>query len=56
MDGGVSSALNTAITGFSTDALTQLAVVIPIAIVVMITVVLLFKSLGWFKRLSGLRR
>jgi len=56
MDAGVSSAVSTAVNTFSTDALGQLAVIIPIGIAVMITVVLVFKSLGWFKRLSGLRR
>jgi hypothetical protein len=55
MDAGVSSALTGGITTFQTDAMTQLAVIIPLAIVVLVTVVLVFKSLGWFKKIAGLR-
>ena len=56
MDAGVSSALSNGVSTFSSDALTQLAVIIPIGIAVLITVVVFFKALGWFKRLSTLRR
>lgn len=56
MDAGVQSALGVAITGFSTDALTQLAVIVPIGIAVMVTIILVFRSLGWFKKLAGLRK
>lgn len=56
MDSGVSSALTNSINSFSTDAFTQLAVIVPLAITVMVTLVLVFRSLGWFKRISGLHK
>jgi len=56
MDAGVASALNTGITGFQTDAFTQLAIIVPLGIAVLVTIVLIFRSLGWFKKLAGLRK
>ena len=51
MDPTVAGAMTTAITTFKTDALSQLALVVPIGIVVTISVALLFKTLGWFRGL-----
>jgi len=51
MDATVATAVETAITSFKTDALTQLATVVPIGIAVTISVALLFKTIGWFRGL-----
>lgn len=51
MDPTVAGAVTTAITTFKTDALAQLAVVVPIGVAVVITVALLFKTIGWFRGL-----
>lgn len=52
MDTGVSTALGTALTGFKTDAMTQLADVLPIAAVVLVTVAVLFIAIRWFRALA----
>jgi hypothetical protein len=56
MDAGVASALAGGIQGFQTDAFTQLAIIVPLGIAVLITIVLVFRGLGWFKKLAGLRK
>lgn len=61
MDSGVNNAImgvgSTApgLDTFATDTYTQLGTVIPIGLAVAVTVVLVFKSIGWFKKLAGLR-
>jgi hypothetical protein len=51
MDATVATAVGTALTGFKTDALSQLATVVPIGMAVAISVALLFKTIGWFRGL-----
>jgi hypothetical protein len=51
MDATVAGAVTTALTTFKTDALAQLATVVPLGIAVTISVALLFKTIGWFRGL-----
>lgn len=51
MDATVAAAVTSGVTSFKTDALAQLATVLPIGLAVTITVALLFKTIGWFRGL-----
>lgn len=52
MDATVAAAVTTAITGYKTDALTQLGGLIPIAAAVLISVALVFMVVRWFRALA----
>lgn len=52
MDATVAAAVGTSLTTFKTDALTQLATVVPLGMGIAIAVAILFKAVGWFRGLA----